>query len=102
MDAGDGTTVRVYTDLILHKNLEWKLSSFFRCIGQKKPGERLQMDWSKVVGSRGRARFNVRHYTDRWGERVEINEVKCFLDYNPRFFFNEDAAALEAAVNGNT
>ena len=31
-------------DLLLCRNLEWRISSFFRCIGQKKHGERLVMD----------------------------------------------------------
>lgn len=33
----------VHTDLLLYKSMEWKLSAFFRCIGQKKHGERLVM-----------------------------------------------------------
>ena len=31
-------------DLILYRSLEWRISAFFRCIGQKKHGERLVMD----------------------------------------------------------
>lgn len=50
-----------------------KLSSFFRCIGQKKHGERLTMDWSKVIGSRGRAHFKPRTYTDRDGNERQTN-----------------------------
>lgn len=46
------------TDLLLYRSLEWRLSAFFRCIGQKRPGERLVMDWNTVIGSRGRAHFN--------------------------------------------
>ena len=64
----DAGTAVIRTDLLLYKTMEWKLSSFFRCIGQKKHGERLTMDWSKVIGSRGRAHFKPRTYTDRDGK----------------------------------
>ena len=36
-------------DLLLYRTLEWRIASFFRCIGQKKTGEKLVMDWNKVV-----------------------------------------------------
>lgn len=81
-----GATVEVKTDLILHKSLEWKLSSFFRCIGQKKHGERLIMDWSKVNGSMGRAHFKPRTYTGRDGNEYKANDVDKFIDYDPKYF----------------
>ena len=71
----------IRTDLLLYKTMEWKLSSFFRCIGQKKHGERLQMDWNKVVGSRGRAHFKPRTYTDRDGNERQANDVDRFYDW---------------------
>ena len=69
-----------YTDLFLYKTVEWKLSAFFRCIGQKKRGERLVMDWSKVSGSTGRARFKPAKYTDKNGVEREKNELVYFYD----------------------
>jgi hypothetical protein len=36
-------------DLLLYRTLEWRISDFFRSIGQKKHGEKLTMDWNKVV-----------------------------------------------------
>ena len=39
-------------DLILSKALNWKLSAFFRSIGQKKRGEKNTMDWNKVLGEK--------------------------------------------------
>jgi hypothetical protein len=44
------------------------------------------MDWSKVIGSEGRARFKTRSYTDKWGEARQANEVDYFIDYDPKFF----------------
>ena len=85
VDTREGCAYVKY-DLILARSLEWKISSFFRCIGQKKHGERLGMDWNKVVGSEGRARFKHRPYTDKNGEQRVTNDVDTFYDYNPDFF----------------
>lgn len=73
-------------DLLLYRTLEWRISSFFRCIGQKKAGEKLVMDWNKVVGSRGRAHFKQRTYTNNQGEERTVNDIDRFIDYNPEFF----------------
>lgn len=80
----------VKTDIILARNLEWRISSFFRCIGQKKHGEKLVMNWDKVVGSQGRARFKPRTYISRDGEERTANDVDMFYDYNPEFFKKDD------------
>ena len=73
------------TDLLLYRSLEWRLS-FFRCIGQKRPGERLVMDWNTVIGSRGRAHFKPRPYTDKDGNDRVANEVDRFYDWDEKFF----------------
>ena len=73
-------------DLLLYRSLEWRISSFFRCIGQKKPGEKLQMNWNTVVGSMGRAHFKQRTYTNQYGEEKTVNDLDRFIDYNPEFF----------------
>ena len=70
-------------DLILYRTLEWKIASFFRCIGQKKHGEKLAMDWSSLPGARGRAHIRPRSYTTRGGEERQVNDVVRFYDYNP-------------------
>lgn len=81
-------------DLLLYRSVEWKLSSFFRCIGQKKHGEKLTMDWNKVVGSIGRCHVKQRKYTNNYGEEKTINDVEKFYDYNPEFFKNDAKAQL--------
>ncbi|MCR5842564.1 MAG: hypothetical protein K6G66_01270 [Oscillospiraceae bacterium] len=73
---------RVRTDLLLYRTLEWKISAFFRCIGQKKHGERLTMDWNHIIGMRGRARFKIRNYTDKDGNERQTNEVDRFYDFD--------------------
>ncbi len=78
-------TATVRTDLLLHRSLEWRIAAFFRCIGQKKHGERLVMDWNKVVGSRGFAHFKPRTYT-KDGEERQANDVAKFYDYDEKNF----------------
>ena len=85
IEAKEGTT-SVKFDLILYRTLEWRISAFFRCIGQKKHGEKLTMDWGKVVGSKGRAYIKQRSYTNQNGEEKFINDVDRFIDYNEDFF----------------
>ena len=84
--TAEGKIATIKTDLILHRNLEWRLSAFFRCIGQKKHGERLVMDWNRVIGSKGRAHFKPRKYTNSNGEEKVANDIERFIDYNPEFF----------------
>ena len=72
---------RVRADLLLYRTLEWKISAFFRSIGQKKQGERLTMDWNHIIGMRGRARFKIREY-EKDGETRQTNEVDRFYDFD--------------------
>lgn len=69
--------------LILYKTMEWKLSSFFRCIGMKKHGERLVMDWGSVLGASGRAHIVQREYVGNDGTTKKVNNVGYFIDYIP-------------------
>ena len=85
VEAKEGTT-SVKFDLILYRTLEWRISSFFRSIGQKKHGEKLTMNWSKIIGSKGRAHFKQRSYTNQNGEEKFINDIERFIDYNEDFF----------------
>ena len=79
INTQEGSVV-VKTDLLLYRSLEWRISSFFRSIGQKKHGERLQMDWSKVNGASGRVHLKVREYVDKWNTTRKKNEVGYFID----------------------
>lgn len=92
VDTPDGP-VSVRYDLIMWSTLEWKLSEFFRAIGQKKPGEKLKPRWNEVVGSRGRARFKPRSYEKKDGTMGEANDVDKFYDYDPAFFGDSRSAA---------
>jgi len=83
-DGGGHATIKL--DLLLYRTLEWRIAAFFRCIGMKKQGEKLVMDWNKIVGSRGRAHIKQRSYTNSYGEARTVNDVDRFYDYNPEFF----------------
>ena len=73
-------------DLILYRTLEWKLCSFFRSIGQKKHGEKLVMDWNKVLGSKGRAHFKPKSYTNQYGDEKVFSDIEKFIDYDEEYF----------------
>ena len=76
-------------DLLLYRSVEWRISAFFRCIGQKKSGEKLVMNWNTVIGSKGRAHIKQRTYTNSYGEEKTVNDMDRFIDYNPDFFKND-------------
>ncbi len=80
IESKQGTT-SIRTDLFLYRTVEWKIASFFRCIGQKKHGEKITMNWNKVVGSHGKCHVKQRSYTNKNGEDKLINEIDKFYDY---------------------
>ncbi len=84
-------------DLILYSSLEWKLSEFFRAIGQKKHGEPLRPRWNELVGSRGRGHFKPRAYTKKDGTEGKANDVEKFYDYDPAAMSAGDWSAAEDA-----
>ncbi len=76
IDAVQGT-VYINHNLFLHTITEGMLSAFFSSIGQKKKGESMRMDWTRVPGSTGRAKVGIYTYQKN-GETRRINEIKRF------------------------
>lgn len=76
----DGVS-RLRVDLFLHRNTEWKISSFFRSIGMKKRGEETKPDWNKVVGMWGRCHVKQRTYKGNDGQERKGIDVS-FYDYD--------------------
>ncbi len=74
----DGQTIK--ENLFLHTMTEGILCAFFASIGQRQHGEKSTMNWGAVMGSKGRAKLEVREYTDNDGNPRTINQVKRFLD----------------------
>ena len=89
VNTKDGVAT-VKFDLLLYRTLEWRISGFFRSIGQKKHGEKLTMDWNKVIGSKGRAHFKQRTYVNNQGEEKSINDIAYFIDYKEEYFIDSD------------
>ena len=75
----ESTTVKEY--LVLHSKMEWKLSQFFRSIGQKKHGEAVRMNWNAVPGAKGRCKLTIEDFTNDKGEEKEYNRIAKFYDY---------------------
>lgn len=78
-DGTDCTYVKDY--LVLHSKMEWKLSQFFRAIGQKKQGEKVRMNWNAVIGAKGRCKVIVDKYTNDKGQTKENNKIVKYYDY---------------------
>lgn len=70
-----GENVDIKHSFFMLKKNEWQLSQFFCCIGQKKHGEPLRMNWNTVIGLKGRCKIGKRTYNGN-----EYNEVKKFLE----------------------
>lgn len=77
--------VELKHNLFLHTSTEGILSAFFGAIGQKKRGEKLQMNWTTVPGSTGRCKVGIRNWKNDQGEDRQSNEIK-------RFYPKEDKA----------
>jgi hypothetical protein len=88
VNAPEGVSI-IKFDLLLYRTLEWRVSAFFRSIGQKKHGEKLTMDWNKVIGSQSRAHFKQRTYVNQSGDEKTVNDLDRFIDYDPTFFMVE-------------
>ena len=81
LDVGDAdSSTSIENRLYLHSSCEGLLCAFFKAIGQRQHGEKLRMDWGKVVGATGRCKVSVRKWKGKDGEEHESNEVKSFLD----------------------
>lgn len=79
IDAPEGrTTIR--HNLFLHSKCEGLLCTFFTCIGQRKHGEKIQMNWGKVVGAKGRCKVGIREWTTDKGEKRQSNEIQRFYE----------------------
>lgn len=70
----------VTANLFLHSKFEWKLCQFFTCIGLRKHGEKLRMDWSRVPGAVGTCHVGIRKWTGNDGKEHESNEITEFYD----------------------
>ncbi len=73
-------TATIKHNFFLHSKTEGILCSFFCCIGQRKHGEKVSMNWPTVPGSTGKIHVTVREFTGKNGETVKINNISKFYD----------------------
>ena len=79
IDSPQGRAI-VKENLLLANSLEWKLCQFFKSIGQKKHGVAFKMDWSKVLGAKGKAKIIINEYVGNDGNQYKNNKVDYFID----------------------
>jgi len=80
-NGGDLGTTTLKNNLFLHSKCDGLLCQFFLAIGHRKHGEVLQMDWARVVGSRGVAKLKIRNYRKKGdAQDRQINDINRFLD----------------------
>lgn len=79
-DGGELGKSYVKENLFLHSRCEGILCAFFASIGQRKHGEKLQMNWGRVPGSTGIAKLGVREFTRTDGSPGTANEVKRYVE----------------------
>lgn len=84
--------------LYLHSSVEWRLCAFFTCIGQRKHGERISMNWNAVPGASGIAKLGIRTYTDDKGQERAINEVLEYLEPDESYVPPAPTAAAPTPV----
>ena len=78
LTADDGTSTTANHNLFLHTITEGMLCNFFTAIGQRKRGEKLTMNWNKVVGASGRCVVGIRDWKGKDGSDKQSNEIKKF------------------------
>lgn len=76
-----GKTI-ITDNIVLMKKLEWKISSFFRSVGLKKHGEKVNMRWLDSIGCSGRCRVIQDEYEDSKGNKRKNNKISRYYD-NP-------------------
>ena len=79
VEGAEGVSI-IKHNLFLHSITEGMLCAFFTAIGQRQKGERVAMNWNKVIGSKGRAKVGIRKWTNDQGETREYNEIKRFYE----------------------
>lgn len=78
--GGEQGNAFVQDRLYLSDKMEWKLGSFFRCIGQKTHGKSYKMDWNNVVGKEGLCQLKVEKWKGDDGVERENNKIDKYLE----------------------
>lgn len=76
----DKGTAYIKHNLFLHSKTEGMICAFFTAIGARKKGERLKMDWNKVVGSTGKCKVGIHTFVKKDGTEGKSNNIKYFYE----------------------
>mgnify|MGYP001014585214 CR=1 FL=1 len=63
--------VQVFNNLFLTEKTAWKIAQFFVSIKLMKKGDKLKMNWSKVIGAKGRLSIKHREYNGKTYNEVD-------------------------------
>ena len=80
-DGEKSTTIK--HNLFLHSKTEGMLCAFFTAIGQRKKGEKINMNWNLVIGSKGRCKVDIHSWKNDKGEINQSNQIKQFYEPTP-------------------
>lgn len=101
VDGGDLGHTSVTDRLYLSTNMEWKLGSFFRCIGQKAHGKAYKMDWNNVIGKEGMCHVKIRSYVGKDGQPKQTNQIDRYLETEASKAPTAPKAEIKAPEQGN-
>lgn len=81
VDGGQLGSTIVTERLYLMKSFQWKLTQFFKAIGQPVViGQAFQPNWNTVIGSNGTAKVIQHSYISRDGQERVNNSIESFED----------------------
>ena len=86
----------ITVNFVLHSSLEWKLSQLFLSVSMKKRGEPLRMDWTGIIGKKGKCQVIIRKYTKNDGTEGVANDIKYFYAYDEQVTTVSPVAAQPA------
>lgn len=90
LKAPDLPEVTIKKDLFLHSSVEGILCAFFSAIGFRQKGEKIAMNWNKVVGATGRCHVDIRKWVSEKGNEIESNEIKKWYEKAAKEFKEGD------------
>ena len=86
----------ITVNFVLHSSLEWELSQLFLSVSMKKHGEPLRMDWTGIIGKKGKCQVIIRKYAKNDGTEGVTNDIKYFYAYDEQVTTVSPAVAQPA------
>lgn len=93
ISAAGQTTIK--HNLFLHTKTEGLICAYFTGCGLRKHGQKINMNFDKSVGCKGRCKVGIRKFTNDKGDTLRFNEIKKF--YEPKAESESSQPAASAA-----